>query len=614
MSTVGAGSGPAASETIAAAPKRAGARGAISLRAITKRYGDDRVVDTVSLEIQPGEFFSLLGPSGSGKTTTLMMIAGFAGLDEGQILVDGVDIASEPPQKRGFGMVFQNYAIFPHLNVFENVAFPLRARRVPAPEVERRVTEALALVRLERFAERFARQFSGGQQQRVAIARAIVFEPKVVLMDEPLGALDKNLRYEMQVEIKDIQRRLGMTVVYVTHDQEEAMNMSDRLGIMNRGRVEQVGQPAEIYERPVSTFIARFLGEANLLPGQLREVSDDIAMIVLPGGLVLRAVAPKPLAAGMPVNLFVRPERITLTEGNGPPAAALNRAAGRIRRMSFLGNILRYVVEVERGGDHRRRPERRRSASRPRPSDRALLGGRRQPGARGLSAMRGSFSDPGVLLVPAFTLLAILFVLPLGWFFVGVFAEAQGIADLADWFATVLTSRAVVTAMITTNWISLLVTAMTLLVGYPIAYYLATHTGWRFALVLFCIIVPYFTSVIVRTYSWMVLLGRNGIINQALQSTGLIDAPLPLLYNKTGVLIGMTYVLMPYMILTLYAAMRGIDPSLTRAAYGLGAGRIYTFWRVYLPAQPARGDLGLADRLHPGDRVLHHAGAHGRPR
>jgi len=276
----------------------------------------------VSLEISPGEFFSLLGPSGSGKTTTLMMIAGFAVLDEGQILVDGVDIASEPPQKRGFGMVFQNYAIFPHLNVFENVAFPLRARSVPKPEIDRRVREALSLVRLDRFGDRFARQLSGGQQQRVAIARAIVFGPKVVLMDEPLGALDKNLRYEMQVEIKDIQRRLGMTVVYVTHDQEEAMNMSDRIGIMNHGRVEQVGAPTDIYERPASTFIARFLGEANLLPGELRSMSENIATIALHGGLELRAVSTKPLAPGTAVGLFVRPERIALTDqGEARPFA-----------------------------------------------------------------------------------------------------------------------------------------------------------------------------------------------------------------------------------------------------------------------------------------------------
>ncbi len=325
--------------------ERIAGRGAISLGGVTKRYGEERVVDDVSLEIAPGEFFSLLGPSGSGKTTTLMMIAGFASIEEGRILVDGDDIAAQPPQKRGFGMVFQNYAIFPHLNVFENVAFPLRARRVAAAEIERRVREALALVRLERFGERFARQLSGGQQQRVAIARAIVFQPKVVLMDEPLGALDKNLRYEMQVEIKEIKRRLGMTVVYVTHDQEEAMNMSDRIGIMNHGRVEQVGPPTEIYERPNSTFIARFLGEANLLPGELAGIADGIATVVLPDGLRLRAVAPKPIAPGKPVEVFVRPERVSLTAA---PAVneALNGVSGRVRRTSFLGNILRYVVEA----------------------------------------------------------------------------------------------------------------------------------------------------------------------------------------------------------------------------------------------------------------------------
>jgi putative spermidine/putrescine transport system ATP-binding protein len=321
------------------------AKGAISLRAVTKRYGQERVVDNVSLEIRPGEFFSLLGPSGSGKTTTLMMIAGFASVDEGRVEVDDVDIAGELPQKRGFGMVFQNYAIFPHLNVFENVAFPLRARRIPSEEINRRVADALALVRLERFGERFGRQLSGGQQQRVAIARAIVFDPKVVLMDEPLGALDKNLRYQMQVEIKDIQRRLGMTVVYVTHDQEEAMNMSDRIGIMNGGRVEQVGTPLAIYEEPANTFIARFLGQANLIEGELKEISDGIGTFAMAGGPIVRArVKGSPDAAP---SLFVRPERISL-HGNAEasPDAGINRAAGRVRRMSFLGNIVRYAIDV----------------------------------------------------------------------------------------------------------------------------------------------------------------------------------------------------------------------------------------------------------------------------
>ena len=193
------------------------------------------------------------------------------------------------------------------------------------------------------------------------------------------------------------------------------------------------------------------------------------------------------------------------------------------------------------------------------------------------------WSDASLLIAPACLLLGVLFVLPLIWFFIGVLGEAESLSDLLEQFGAVLTSRAVVTALITTNWISLLVTALALVIGYPIAYYLATNTGWRFAVVLFCIVVPYFTSVIVRTYSWMVLLGRNGIINQLLLAVGITDAPLPLMYNKSGILIGMTYVLLPYMILTLFAAMRGIDPGLTRAAYGLGAGPVYTFLKIYFP-------------------------------
>ena len=322
--------------------------GAIELRHITKRYGRERVVDSLDVSIAPGEFFSLLGPSGSGKTTTLMMIAGFASVDEGQILVDGVDVAGLPAQRRGFGMVFQNYAIFPHLNVFENVAFPLRARRVAEDAIRKRVGEALELVRLGRFADRFSRQLSGGQQQRVAIARAIVFQPSVVLMDEPLGALDKNLRFELQIEIKEIQRRLGMTVVYVTHDQEEAMNMSDRIAIMNAGRIEQIGAPSEVYESPISVFGARFLGEANLIEGVVEASDSGIAVLQLAGGKRLRARTGAPLASGTPASLFVRPERIRIVPQQTQPAAqtSLNHVTGRLAQTSFLGNILRYSVEI----------------------------------------------------------------------------------------------------------------------------------------------------------------------------------------------------------------------------------------------------------------------------
>jgi putative spermidine/putrescine transport system ATP-binding protein len=319
-------------------------KGALELDGVTKRYGDERVVDTVSAIVRPGEFFSLLGPSGSGKTTTLMMIAGFAMPDGGTIRVDGADLTRVPPQRRGLGMVFQNYAIFPHLNVFENVAFPLRARHVPAMELRQRVEAALELVRLDRFAQRFARQLSGGQQQRVAIARAIVFQPSIVLMDEPLGALDKNLRYEMQVEIKDIQQRLGMTVVYVTHDQEEAMNMSDRIAIMNHGRIEQLGPPRTIYDRPSNVFVARFLGEANLIEGTIESATAGQAVLRTRDGAALRAQLDGPARPGSAASLFVRPEKLAF--GDGEPA---NRLTGTVRRRSFLGSMIRTVVEVAPG-------------------------------------------------------------------------------------------------------------------------------------------------------------------------------------------------------------------------------------------------------------------------
>ncbi len=314
-------------------------KGALDLQGLIKSYGEERVVDTVTAAILPGEFFSLLGPSGSGKTTTLMMIAGFVAPDSGAIRMDGVDITRIPPQRRGLGMVFQNYAIFPHLNVFENVAFPLRARHVAEVELRSRVQAALELVRLDQFAERYARQLSGGQQQRVAIARAIVFHPNIVLMDEPLGALDKNLRYEMQVEIKEIQRRLGMTVVYVTHDQEEAMNMSDRIAIMNHGRIEQCGPPGEIYERPANAFVGRFLGEANLIEGTLGKITDGEAVLHTRDGIALRARINHAATPGRAAALFVRPEHLAFGDG-----ADANRVAGTVRRRSFLGSMIRTVV------------------------------------------------------------------------------------------------------------------------------------------------------------------------------------------------------------------------------------------------------------------------------
>jgi len=321
------------------------ASGRVELRSLRKSYGSEAVVDGVELDIRPGEFFSLLGPSGSGKTTTLMMLAGFVAADGGRVLVDGRDISAMPPQRRGFGMIFQNYAIFPHLNVFENVAFPLRARRLPKAEIAERVAWALALVRLEQFAGRYSRELSGGQQQRVAIARAVVFHPNVVLMDEPLSALDRNLRTAMQGELRDIQQRLGTTVIYVTHDQEEAMSLSDRIAIMHRGRIEQVGAPRDVYEQPANSFVARFLGEANFLHGVVESVRDGHAVLRTGRGALLHGRAQPGISPGRAAALFFRPERVAV----GMAAGDANTLRGRVRRAAFLGSALRCTVTLDGG-------------------------------------------------------------------------------------------------------------------------------------------------------------------------------------------------------------------------------------------------------------------------
>ena len=321
--------------------------GAISLERVTKRYVEEAVVDDISLDIKSGEFFSLLGPSGSGKTTTLMMIAGFANVDGGRILVDGEDITTKSPPGARLRHGVPELCDLPASQCLRERRFSAACARRAEADVKRRVGDALGLVRLDRFADRFSRQLSGGQQQRVAIARAIVFEPRVVLMDEPLGALDKKLRYDMQVEIKEIQRQLGMTVVYVTHDQEEAMNMSDRIGVINRGRIEQIATPGEMYERPVNTFIGRFLGEANLVDGTLQEVSPAGSILRIGDNVLLRAPSASADLAGKKAHLFIRPERVAISVPiMGATVAGTNSVAGRVRRRSFLGNINRYVVAV----------------------------------------------------------------------------------------------------------------------------------------------------------------------------------------------------------------------------------------------------------------------------
>src|SRR4051794_7094892 len=307
-------------------------------------------VDRISLEVRDGEFFSLLGPSGCGKTTTLRMIGGFEQPTSGLIELQGQDVTWLPPFKRNVNTVFQNYALFPHLSIFENVAFGLRRKGVRASDIKSRVTDMLALVELPGYETRKPTQISGGQAQRVALARALINRPAVLLLDEPLGALDLKLRKQMQVELKRIQQEVGITFIYVTHDQEEAMTMSDRIAVMNRGHYEQLGDPESLYERPATRFVAGFLGVSNLIPATLEGSDGDYAVGRTDGGDLLRL--PRALTNGQSrIELGVRPEKIRLHEPAEQVGAAMNRLSGIIRDASYMGVSTQYIVEAQGGAE-----------------------------------------------------------------------------------------------------------------------------------------------------------------------------------------------------------------------------------------------------------------------
>lgn len=301
---------------------------AVRFDQVSRHFGDVKAVDHVDLEIRDGEFFSMLGPSGSGKTTCLRMIAGFDRPTSGSIYLYGQDVSNLPPYERDVNTVFQDYALFPHMNVGDNIAYGLMIKKIAKPERMKRVDEMLELVQLSGFASRKPSQLSGGQRQRVALARALINHPKVLLLDEPLGALDLKLRQQMQVELKAIQKRVGITFIFVTHDQEEALTMSDRIAVFSQGRIEQIGTPAEIYERPASTFVAGFVGTSNLVGG---EVAKRIT--------------------GSDQMFSIRPEKIHMTAENTQPEKDMLSVPGVIRDVVYLGLFTRYLVEIEGGSD-----------------------------------------------------------------------------------------------------------------------------------------------------------------------------------------------------------------------------------------------------------------------
>src|SRR6266481_2341886 len=323
----------------------------LEVRDLTKRYSPLVSVGPITFEVYEGEFFSLLGPSGCGKTTTLRCIAGFERLSQGSIRLHGERLDGKPPHRRDVGLVFQNYALFPHLTVFDNIAFGLRLRRLAKPEIADRVGRVLQLVDLAEMAARFPAQLSGGQQQRVAIARSLVLEPRILMFDEPLSNLDFKLRIQMREELRNLQRRLGKTSIYVTHDQTEALALSDRIAVLSQGRIEQIGTPGEIYEQPASAFVAEFIGNSNMLRARIVEGVDSGTIVVTEAGLRLccRAESNSILDDGADVSVLLRPERVHIEKPGGGIAPRENRVPARIADVSYLGEDLHISLDLVSG-------------------------------------------------------------------------------------------------------------------------------------------------------------------------------------------------------------------------------------------------------------------------
>lgn len=341
---------------------------AITLNGISKMFGSVIALHPIDLRVKKGEFLTLLGPSGSGKTTLLNLIAGATGPSTGSILLAGRDITAMPPRERGIGMVFQNYALMPHMTVYENVAYPLRARRQPAKTILVKVTEALERVGLRGYEHRKPRELSGGQQQRVGIARCIVYSPDIIMMDEPLGALDKNLREQMQGEIKRLHKELGTTFIYVTHDQEEALNMSDRICLMNLGQIAQLGTPDELYFQPLNRFVAQFIGESNLLSGRTNAAGQMMVgreqAIAVPGAL---------RGEGEELLVMVRPEKVRISSTDEPISDSSNVMSGEVASSSFSGGMTRVTVNTDSGLNLTAKMVSGRADSRPQAGSRVQL-------------------------------------------------------------------------------------------------------------------------------------------------------------------------------------------------------------------------------------------------
>jgi len=558
----------------------------LRIDAVVKKFGGFRAVDGLSLDIRAGEFFALLGPSGCGKTTLLRMLAGFETPDAGRILLDGKDIAQVLPHQRPINMMFQNYALFPHLTVRDNIAFGLKRAGMPPSEINTRVAEMVTLVKLEGLEQRKPDQLSGGQKQRVALARSLARRPKVLLLDEPLAALDKKLRESTQLELMELQRRLGMTFIIVTHDQEEAMTVASRIGVMDAGRLEQVASPRELYEAPSSRWIAEFVGDVNMFEGQVgwREAGRRDP----PGEA--QAVAP---GAGLGRGQWVR---------NQPPRRHRDR-----RQLSRRHHHLQGQARHRRGGafvDGQHRADRSRCLQR-KPARGGMVHPRR---LRGAGAMNGRriFTRPARLAAIApYLWMVLFFLVPFGFVlkislsqtaiaqppYLPVFDPAQGLAAIKaalaalslDNFRLLVSDNLYLFSYLRSLVVAVVSTSILLVIGYPIAYGMARLPQRWQAVAMMLVIVPFWTSFLIRIYAWINILQHDGLLNKILLGLHLVATPVVWLSTDSAMYLGIVYSYLPFMILPLYATLAKMEPALLEAASDLGASPRQAFWLVTFP-------------------------------